>query len=89
MQSTSCVSPNYMAQQFDINERMRAILIDWLIEVYWMFPTEPLCQKILIVGAWIDFVFNQSQCPNTDMLDLDLSGARQIRPDAWDIVPYC
>jgi hypothetical protein len=34
MQSTGCVSPNYMAQQFDINERMRAILIDWLIEVY-------------------------------------------------------
>jgi hypothetical protein len=33
-QSTGCVSPNYMAQQFDINERMRAILIDWLIEVY-------------------------------------------------------
>ncbi|KAK7406913.1 hypothetical protein VNO78_08549 [Psophocarpus tetragonolobus] len=30
----SCVSPNYMAQQFDINERMRAILIDWLIEVH-------------------------------------------------------
>jgi len=37
MQSTSCVSPNYMAQQFDINERMRAILVDWLIEVYSMF----------------------------------------------------
>lgn len=34
MQSTGCVSPNYMAQQFDINERMRAILVDWLIEVY-------------------------------------------------------
>ncbi|XP_054796067.1 G2/mitotic-specific cyclin-1-like [Prosopis cineraria] len=33
MESTSCVSPNYMLQQFDINERMRAILIDWLIEV--------------------------------------------------------
>jgi hypothetical protein len=37
MQSTGCVSPNYMAQQFDINERMRAILIDWLIEVYSIF----------------------------------------------------
>ncbi|MED6133791.1 G2/mitotic-specific cyclin-1 [Stylosanthes scabra] len=34
MESASCVSPNYMAQQFDINERMRAILIDWLIEVH-------------------------------------------------------
>ncbi|XP_021897570.1 G2/mitotic-specific cyclin-2-like isoform X2 [Carica papaya] len=34
MESYSCVSPNYMAQQMDINERMRAILIDWLIEVH-------------------------------------------------------
>lgn len=37
MQCFSCVSPDYMAQQFDINERMRAILIDWLIEVYTIF----------------------------------------------------
>jgi hypothetical protein len=29
----SCVPPNYMTQQADINEKMRAILIDWLIEV--------------------------------------------------------
>ncbi|XWS42223.1 hypothetical protein CRYUN_Cryun17cG0149600 [Craigia yunnanensis] len=32
MENFSCVSPNYMAQQSDINEKMRAILIDWLIE---------------------------------------------------------
>ncbi|KAI5438615.1 G2/mitotic-specific cyclin-1 isoform X1 [Lathyrus oleraceus] len=34
VESTGCVSPDYMAEQFDINERMRAILIDWLIEVH-------------------------------------------------------
>ncbi|KAL5099650.1 hypothetical protein RYX36_003977 [Vicia faba] len=34
VESTGCASPNYMAEQFDINERMRAILIDWLIEVH-------------------------------------------------------
>ncbi|PKA60820.1 Cyclin-B2-2 [Apostasia shenzhenica] len=33
----SCVPPNYMFNQFDINERMRAILIDWLIEVHYKF----------------------------------------------------
>lgn len=33
MQSASCVPPNYMDKQPDINEKMRAILIDWLIEV--------------------------------------------------------
>ncbi|KAJ7944069.1 Cyclin [Quillaja saponaria] len=34
MEGLSCVSPNYMAQQFDINEKMRSILVDWLIEVH-------------------------------------------------------
>ncbi|XP_008812187.1 cyclin-B2-2-like isoform X2 [Phoenix dactylifera] len=29
--------PNYIANQFDINEKMRAILIDWLIEVHYKF----------------------------------------------------
>ncbi|KAK4751492.1 hypothetical protein SAY87_004974 [Trapa incisa] len=33
----SCVPPNYMEHQFDINERMRGILIDWLIEVHYKF----------------------------------------------------
>ncbi|PIN17229.1 Cyclin B [Handroanthus impetiginosus] len=37
MESSSCVSPDYMVHQFDINERMRAILIDWLIEVHHKF----------------------------------------------------
>ncbi|KAM3344608.1 hypothetical protein P3S68_024317 [Capsicum galapagoense] len=32
-----CVPSNYMEQQFDINERMRGILIDWLIEVHYKF----------------------------------------------------
>ncbi|CAN1163130.1 CYCB2-4 [Linum perenne] len=31
---SSAVLPNYMEQQFDIKERMRSILIDWLIEVH-------------------------------------------------------
>jgi cyclin B len=30
----SCVPLDYMAQQFDISDKMRAILIDWLIEVH-------------------------------------------------------
>ncbi|KAH7850386.1 hypothetical protein Vadar_032143 [Vaccinium darrowii] len=37
VESSSCVLPNYMAQQFDLNERMRGILIDWLIEVHHKF----------------------------------------------------
>ncbi|KAK4479992.1 hypothetical protein RD792_013047 [Penstemon davidsonii] len=37
MESSGHVSPGYMAQQNDINERMRAILIDWLVEVHHKF----------------------------------------------------
>eukprot|EP01018_Ginkgo_biloba_P005917 Gb_10664 [translate_table: standard] len=33
----SCVPPDYMSHQCDINEKMRAILIDWLIEVHLKF----------------------------------------------------
>ncbi|XP_041021605.1 G2/mitotic-specific cyclin-2 isoform X4 [Juglans microcarpa x Juglans regia] len=36
-ESSCCVPPDYIAQQSDINERMRAILIDWLIEVHYKF----------------------------------------------------
>ncbi|KAA8537411.1 hypothetical protein F0562_026902 [Nyssa sinensis] len=36
-ESSCCILPNYMAQQVDINERMRGILIDWLIEVHYKF----------------------------------------------------
>ncbi|XP_022133019.1 LOW QUALITY PROTEIN: G2/mitotic-specific cyclin-2-like [Momordica charantia] len=34
---SSCVPSDYMTQQADINERMRGILIDWLIEVHYKF----------------------------------------------------
>ncbi|KAL1566659.1 G2/mitotic-specific cyclin-2-like [Salvia divinorum] len=37
MEGASHVLPEYMSQQLDINERMRAILIDWLIEVHHKF----------------------------------------------------
>ncbi|KAJ0257473.1 Cyclin-B2-3 [Hirschfeldia incana] len=33
----SCVPPNYMDNQQDLNEMMRGILIDWLIEVHYKF----------------------------------------------------
>lgn len=33
----TCVSPTYMSQQHDITDRMRGILIDWLVEVHYKF----------------------------------------------------
>ncbi|MQL87835.1 hypothetical protein Taro_020387, partial [Colocasia esculenta] len=38
MQASSYICPNYMCNQFDINEKMRSILIDWLIEVLALNP---------------------------------------------------
>ncbi len=35
------VNPAYMRNQIDINERMRSILIDWLIEVHLKFKLVP------------------------------------------------
>ncbi|KAL9251658.1 G2/mitotic-specific cyclin-1-like protein [Drosera capensis] len=37
MEGRSRVSPDYMEQQADINQKMRAILMDWLIEVHYKF----------------------------------------------------
>ncbi|XP_068639758.1 G2/mitotic-specific cyclin-2-like [Aristolochia californica] len=55
----SCVSPNYMSQQSDINEKMRAILIDWLIEVHYKF--ELLDETLFLTMNLIDrFLERQS-----------------------------
>ncbi|CAL9203939.1 unnamed protein product [Musa hybrid cultivar] len=49
---TSCVSPDYMSRQFDINEKMRAILVDWLIEVHYKF--EPMEETLFLTVNIID-----------------------------------
>ncbi|KAK9062078.1 hypothetical protein SSX86_019263 [Deinandra increscens subsp. villosa] len=41
MENFSLVSSDYMTQQCDLNEKMRAILIDWLIEVHHKFDLQP------------------------------------------------
>ncbi|VVA10026.1 PREDICTED: G2/mitotic-specific [Prunus dulcis] len=52
MEGFSCVPPNYLEQQFDINEKMRAILIDWLIEVHDKF--ELLKETLFLTVNLID-----------------------------------
>ncbi|VFQ88209.1 unnamed protein product [Cuscuta campestris] len=59
VESGSCVSPDYMAQQFDINERMRAILIDWLIEVHYKFD---LREETLFLTVNLIDRFLEKQC---------------------------
>lgn len=36
-ENSSCAPSHYMTHQSDINERMRGILVDWLIEVHYKF----------------------------------------------------
>ncbi|XP_015889577.2 G2/mitotic-specific cyclin-2 [Ziziphus jujuba] len=59
MEGIGCVSPNYMSQQFDINEKMRAILIDWLVEVHDKF--ELMKETLFLTVNLIDrFLSKQS-----------------------------
>ncbi|KAJ0010759.1 hypothetical protein Pint_34109 [Pistacia integerrima] len=53
---SSCVSPDYMDNQTDINEKMRAILIDWLIEVHYKFELmdETLFLTINIIDRFLE-----------------------------------
>ena len=47
----------YMNSQIDINEQMRAILIDWLIEVHYRFrlKSETLFQTVWIIDTYLTF----------------------------------
>lgn len=39
--NNSVCSPTYMSRQEDVNEKMRAILVDWLVEVHLKFKLVP------------------------------------------------
>eukprot|EP00276_Gloeochaete_wittrockiana_P007398 CAMPEP_0184667264 /NCGR_PEP_ID=MMETSP0308-20130426/66306_1 /TAXON_ID=38269 /ORGANISM="Gloeochaete witrockiana, Strain SAG 46.84" /LENGTH=398 /DNA_ID=CAMNT_0027112353 /DNA_START=215 /DNA_END=1411 /DNA_ORIENTATION=- len=41
LETSDAAPANYMASQTDINERMRAILVDWLVEVHLKFKLLP------------------------------------------------
>ncbi|KAL5702899.1 hypothetical protein ACHQM5_028061 [Ranunculus cassubicifolius] len=59
VQNSSCVSPTYMALQYDINERMRSILIDWLIEVHFVImPIQLSCYGTLWCFSCEEALFN-------------------------------
>ncbi|GAB2279749.1 G2/mitotic-specific cyclin-1 [Dionaea muscipula] len=52
----SGVSADYMVQQLDINEKMRAILVDWLIEVHYKFELrdETLFLTVNIIDRFLE-----------------------------------
>ena len=41
VEGATAVAPTYMATQTDINDKMRAILVDWLVEVHLKFKLMP------------------------------------------------
>lgn len=52
-------SPTYMQRQVDINEKMRAILIDWIIEVHLKFKLLP--ETLFLTVSLIDRYLEQMQ----------------------------
>ncbi|GBF88540.1 B-type cyclin [Raphidocelis subcapitata] len=53
------VPADYMSQQADINEKMRAILIDWLVEVHLKFKLMP--ETLFLAVALIDRYLSVAQ----------------------------
>ncbi len=53
------INPNYMLNQNDINEKMRMILIDWLIEVHLKFKLLP--ETLFLTINFIDRYLQNNQ----------------------------
>ena len=58
-------NPNYMSFQIDINEKMRAILLDWLIEVHLKFKLTP--ETMYITVNLIDRYLEKKQVKRTKL----------------------
>jgi hypothetical protein len=54
--NNNCVTPTYMTKQQDINEKMRSILIDWLVEVHLKFKLVPesLYLTVNLIDRYLD-----------------------------------
>ncbi|TVT98294.1 hypothetical protein EJB05_56426 [Eragrostis curvula] len=60
-EAKSCVKHDYMSRQEDINAKMRAILIDWLIEVHYKF--ELLDETLFLTVNIIDRFLGRQVIP--------------------------
>ena len=59
------INPNYMVEQNDINEKMRIILIDWLIEVHLKFKL--LSETLFLTINFIDRYLQKNQTPRNKL----------------------
>jgi cyclin B len=62
-----CVNARYMSNHIDINEKMRAILVDWLVEVHRMFKLLP--ETLFLSVSIVDRFLSMKQIAR-DMLQL-------------------
>jgi len=53
------VDPNYLYNQLEVNEKMRAVLIDWLVEVHRMFKLIP--ETLFLCVSLVDRYISISQ----------------------------
>lgn len=58
-------SPNYMRQQNDINDKMRAILYDWLVDVHLKFKLLP--ETLFLTYNLIDRYLNKKVIPRSKL----------------------
>jgi cyclin B len=65
------VNPNYMKHQKDINDRMRAILIDWITEVHRKFSLQE--ETLFITINIIDRFLSKKIIPRSELQLLGLS----------------
>ncbi len=59
------VDCNYMMHQVEINDKMRAILVDWLIEVHSKFKLEP--ETLYITISIIDKYLARQLCSKAQL----------------------
>ena len=59
MESKCCADPSYMSKQQNVNQKMRAILIDWLIEVHLKFKLMP--ETMFLTVSLIDRFLERKQ----------------------------
>ena len=58
-------SPNYMNRQNDVNEKMRGILVDWIIEVHLKFKLLP--ETLFLTVSLIDRYLEKTQIMRTKL----------------------
>lgn len=56
---------SYMYHQADINEKMRAILVDWIIEVHLKFKLKP--ETLFLTVSLIDRYLEKVQIKRTNL----------------------